>query len=164
MGPRLGFRAFWRWKLFERRASKMFRHVLGGHGDTMVPLSSCAASVGGIPVTQLDRSPNEFNRDHSVATARRAPCGDACPCSRPGQPLLRPRRRDSANGRGRWYVIRKAARPCPRYCDQEYGVGRLLRRRAGGTWLSGVEQIIEFVFRPMKRPHFRRASTRSRGL
>ena len=50
--------------------------LLGGHGDTMVPLASCA-SVGGIPVTQSDR-PRAAGRRSSSGPATAAPRSFPC--------------------------------------------------------------------------------------
>ena len=55
--------------------------LMGGHGDTMVPLPSCT-SVGGIPVTQLIDA-KRLERDHRSHPQRRR--RDRA-CSRPAAP------------------------------------------------------------------------------
>ncbi len=67
--------------------------LMGGHGDTMVPMPSCT-SVGGIPVTRLiDRERLERDRRSRPQRRRR----DRRRCSRPAAPTTPPRRR-----RRRW--------------------------------------------------------------
>ena len=91
--------------------------LLGGHGDTMVPMPSCT-SVGGIPVTQLidaeaarrDRRPHPQRRRRD-----RGPAEDR-------QRLLRPRRRHRADGRGH-RARQEAIDSLRRVLPEEYGVG-----------------------------------------
>ena len=70
--------------------------LMGGHGDTMVPMPSCT-SVGGIPVTQLDQAePLGGNRRAHAQRRRRNRFA-----AEDRQRLLRAGRGDDANGRGR---------------------------------------------------------------
>ena len=101
--------------------------LLGGHGDTMVPLLSCV-SVGGIPVSQL--IPPERLAATGSAHARRRR-GDRF-AAEDRQRLLRPGAAAAQNGRGD-----RARRETP---DSLLGLlrqgvrrGRLLRRRARGA-------------------------------
>ena len=67
--------------------------LMGGHGDTMVPIASCT-SVGGIPLTPIDRSKNGWTKSSSG----RGKAGRRLwACSRPAVPIT-PRRRP----RHRW--------------------------------------------------------------
>ena len=50
--------------------------LMGGHGDTMVPMPSCT-SVGGIPVTQLIE-PERLERNRRAHRATAAPRSSAC--------------------------------------------------------------------------------------
>ncbi|MEO1970792.1 MAG: malate dehydrogenase, partial [Pirellulaceae bacterium] len=91
--------------------------LMGGHGDTMVPMPSCT-SVGGIPVTRLmDRS----RLDEIVDRARKggaeivsllktgsAYYAPAAACAQMVEAIVKDKRR----------VL-----PCAAYCDEEYGVG-----------------------------------------
>ncbi len=69
--------------------------LLGGHGDTMVPLASCA-SVGGIPVTNLI-APTAARTDHSADPRRRRRDRFLV---EDRQRVLRPGRRHRTDGRG----------------------------------------------------------------
>ena len=68
--------------------------VLGGHGDTMVPLVRYT-SVAGIPLTDL-LDADDHRSDWSSAPATAAPRSSST--SRPAAPTMRPRR-----PRSRWW-------------------------------------------------------------
>ena len=99
--------------------------LLGGHGDTMVPLPSCT-SVGGIPVTQLIRPERLAEIIQRTRERRR---GDRL-AAEDRQRLLRPGGGHRPDGRGGGprpeaaHALRRLLRPRIRR-------GRLLRRRAG---------------------------------
>ena len=105
--------------------------LLGGHGDTMVPLASCA-SVGGIPVTQPD-CPGAAGADHSADPRRRR--RDRF-LAEDRQRLLRPGRRHRADGRGD-RPRQEAPDPLRRLLRQGVRRGRVLCRRAGGPGDGG---------------------------
>ena len=67
--------------------------LMGGHGDTMVPLASCT-SVGGIPVTELiDR-----NRLEEIIQRTRNGGAEIVGLLKTGSCLLCTRRGNGANG------------------------------------------------------------------
>ena len=111
--------------------------LLGGHGDTMVPLPSCT-SVGGIPVTQLIAAA-AVGGDHPAHPRRRR--RDRQPAE-DRQRLLRPGGRHGADGRGD-RPRQEAAASLRRLLRQGIRRRRLLRRRAGHPGRGGVERIIE---------------------
>jgi malate/lactate dehydrogenase len=69
--------------------------LMGGHGDTMVPMPSCT-SVGGIPVRRLQLIEEKL-RPSSTGLATAAPRSSA---AEDRQRLLRPGRGDGPDGRG----------------------------------------------------------------
>ena len=101
--------------------------LLGGHGDTMVPLPSCTC-VGGIPVGQLI-PPRAARRADPADPRRRG--GDRLAVE-DRQRLLCPRRRHRPNGRGD-RPRQEAADSLCRLLRQGIRRGRLLRRRAGDS-------------------------------
>ncbi len=111
--------------------------LMGGHGDTMVPMPSCT-SVGGIPVTRLmDRSRLDEIVDRTrkggaeivglleTGSAYYAP---AAACAQMVEAIVRDKKR----------VI-----PCAAYCDSEYGVGGYYVGVPVILGAGGVEKILE---------------------
>ncbi len=111
--------------------------LMGGHGDTMVPLPSCT-SVGGIPVTQLIE-PERLEGDHRAHRQGRG--RDRRPAE-DRQRVLRSGRRDDADGRSD-RSRQEAADSCAAYCDKEYGVGGYYVGVPVILGASGVEKIME---------------------
>ena len=99
--------------------------LLGGHGDTMVPLPNYTC-VGGIPIAQLIR-PNAC-RPSSAAPATAGP--KSSPCCKPAAPIT-PRRRHRRDGRSD-RPQQAAHASLLGLLRQGIWRGRLLRRRAGG--------------------------------
>ena len=99
--------------------------LLGGHGDTMVPLASCT-SVGGIPVTQLI-APERLDE---IIQRTRDGGAEIVSLLEDRQRLLRPGRGHRADGRGD-RPRQEAADPLRRLLRQGIRRRRLLRRRAG---------------------------------
>ena len=91
--------------------------LLGGHGDTMVPLLSCAA-VGGIPVAQL----LEPERLAQIVQRTRDGGAEIVALLKTGSAYYAPA---AATAQMVEAVVRDKKRliPCAAYCDQEYGVG-----------------------------------------
>ncbi len=91
--------------------------LMGGHGDTMVPMPSCT-SVGGIPVTQLlDRK----RLDEIVARTRNGGA-EIVGLLKTGSAYYAPA---AATTQMVEAIVRDKRRliPCAAYCDKEYGVG-----------------------------------------
>ena len=134
--------------------------LLGGHGDTMVPLASCA-SVGGIPVTNLI-APERLAADHSTHPRRRR--RDRF-FAEDRQCLLCPGRRHRADGRGD-RPRQEASDPLRRVLRQGIRRGRVLCRRAGGLGRRGRgadHRIATLGERAGRFPEERRRRQRSRG-
>ena len=111
--------------------------LLGGHGDTMVPLPSCT-SVGGIPVGQLIRPQRlaeliQRTRDGGAEIVSLLKTGSAyyAPAAATAQMVEA--------------IVRDKKRliPCAAYCDQEYGVGGYYVGVPVILGAGGVERIIE---------------------
>ena len=111
--------------------------LMGGHGDTMVPIPSCT-SVGGIPVTQLldlDRLEEIVERTRkggaeivSLLKTGSAYYAPAAACAQMVEAIVRDKKR----------VIPVAA-----LCQSEYGVGGYYVGVPAVIGSGGVEKIIE---------------------
>jgi malate dehydrogenase len=122
--------------------------LMGGHGDTMVPLPSCT-TVGGIPVLQLiprDRLQQIVQRTRDggkeivdllkTGSAYYAP---AAACAQMVEAIVRDKKR----------LI-----PCAAYCDREYGVGGYYVGVPVVLGAGGVERIIELKLTPEEQADF----------
>ena len=111
--------------------------LMGGHGDTMVPLPSCT-SVGGIPVTQLldsarldeivDRTRKGGAEIVGLLKTGSAYYAPAAACTQMVEAIVKDKKR----------VL-----PCAAYCDSEYGVGGYYVGVPIVLGAGGVERIIE---------------------
>ena len=111
--------------------------LMGGHGDTMVPIPSCT-SVGGIPVTQLidparleeivDRTRKGGAEIVSLLKTGSAYYAPAAACAQMVEAVVRDKKR----------VIPVAA-----LCDSEYGVGGYYVGVPVIMGSEGVEKVIE---------------------
>jgi malate dehydrogenase len=111
--------------------------LMGGHGDSMVPLLSCA-SIGGIPVTQLippqrlaeivDRTRNGGAEIVGLLKTGSAYYAPAAATTQMVEAIVRDKKR----------LI-----PCAAYCRDEYGVGGYYVGVPVVLGSGGVERIIE---------------------
>ena len=125
--------------------------VLGGHGDSMVPLPRFS-TVAGIPLPELlsaekieamvDRTRNggaEIVGLLKTGSAFFAPSASAVQMA---ESILKDKKR----------IL-----PCAAYCDKEYGVGGYyvgVPAKLGG---NGVEEIIEINLRPEEKENFQKS-------
>ena len=111
--------------------------LLGGHGDTMVPLASCT-SVGGIPVTQL--IPPE--RLDQIVKRTRAGGAEILGLLKTGSAYYAPA---AAAAQMVEAVLRDKKRlvPAAAYCDKQYNVGGYYLGVPVILGAGGVERIIE---------------------
>ena len=111
--------------------------LMGGHGDTMVPLPSCT-SVGGIPVTQL------ITEQRLAEIVQRARDGGAEIVSllKTGSAYYAPA---AATAQMVEAIVRDKKRllPVAAYCDKEYGVGGYYVGVPVVLGANGVERIVE---------------------
>lgn len=116
--------------------------LLGGHGDTMVPMPSCT-SVAGIPVTQLiDRK-----RLDEIVTRARNGGAEIVGLLKTGSAYYAPA---AATAQMVEAIVRDKKRliPCAAYCQKEYGVGGYYVGVPVILGSKGVEKIIELKLEP----------------
>jgi malate dehydrogenase len=111
--------------------------LLGGHGDTMVPLPRCT-SVGGIPITQLI----EPERLEQIVQRTRDGGAEIVSLLKTGSAYYAPA---AASAQMVEAIVRDKRRliPCAAYCDQEYGVGGYYVGVPVILGDGGVQKIIE---------------------
>ena len=111
--------------------------LMGGHGDTMVPMPSCT-SVGGIPVTRLL---SESRLNEIVDRARKGGA-EIVGLLKTGSAYYAPA---AATAQMVEAIVRDKKRliPCAAYCDKEYGVGGYYVGVPVILGAAGVEKIVE---------------------
>lgn len=125
--------------------------LLGGHGDTMVPLASCSA-VSGIPLTQL--LPKE--KIDAIVQRTRDGGAEIVQLLQKGSAYYAPA---AATAQMIEAIIKDKKRllPCAAYCDREYGVGGYYIGVPVILGKDGVEKIIELQLTPEERAAFDRS-------
>jgi len=125
--------------------------LMGGHGDTMVPMPSCT-SVGGIPVTRL------MSREKLDAIVDRARHGGAEIVSllKTGSAYYAPA---AATAQMVEAIVKDKKRliPCAAYCDKEYGVGGYYVGVPIILGAGGVEKVIELELDEQERADFQKS-------
>ncbi len=111
--------------------------LLGGHGDTMVPMPSCT-SVGGIPVSRLMDSA----RLEAIVDRTRKGGAEIVGLLKTGSAYYAPA---AAVTQMVEAIVRDKKRliPCAAYCDKEYGVGGYYVGVPVILGSGGVEKIVE---------------------
>ena len=122
--------------------------LMGGHGDTMVPLPSCT-SVGGIPVTQLI----DPARLEEIVERTRKGGGEIVGLLKTGSAYYAPA---AATAQMVEAVVRDKKRviPAAAYCEQEYAVGGFYVGVPVVPGASGVERVIELELSPDEQTAF----------
>ncbi|MBI1904118.1 MAG: malate dehydrogenase [Planctomycetia bacterium] len=125
--------------------------LMGGHGDTMVPLPSCT-SVGGIPVTQLlsterlaqivDRARNGGAEIVGLLKTGSAYYAPAAAVTQMVEAIVRDKKR---------------LLPCAAYCDKEYGVGGYFVGVPVVLGSGGVERVIELKLTAQETANFQKS-------
>lgn len=132
--------------------------LMGGHGDTMVPLSSCT-SVGGIPVTQLIPEARlaeiiQRTRDGGAEIVKLLKTGSAyyAPAAATAQMVEA--------------IVRDKKRliPCAAYCDKEYGVGGYYVGVPVILGANGVEKVVEINLTEQEKAEFQKSVDAVKGL
>jgi len=125
--------------------------LMGGHGDTMVPIPSCT-SVGGIPVTQL----LERKRLEEIVQRTRAGGAEIVSLLKTGSAYYAPA---AATTQMVEAFVRDKKRlvPCAAYCDKEYGVGGYYVGVPVILGASGVERIIELKLTAEEQAAFQKS-------
>ena len=132
--------------------------LLGGHGDTMVPLPSCTA-VGGIPVAQLIHPA----RLEEIVQRTRDGGAEIVGLLKTGSAYYAPA---AATAQMVEAVVRDKKRlmPCAAYCDKEYGVGGYYVGVPVILGAGGVERVIELQLAETERAAFERSIEAVKGL
>jgi malate dehydrogenase len=132
--------------------------LLGGHGDTMVPLASCC-SVGGIPITNLIAP----ERLEQIIQRTRDGGAEIVSLLKTGSAYYAPA---AATAQMVEAVVRDKKRlvPCAAYCDKEYGVGGFYVGVPVVLGTGGVERIIEIPLSATERAAFQKSVDAVKGL
>ncbi len=125
--------------------------LMGGHGDTMVPMPSCT-SVGGIPVARLMDS----QRLEAIIERTRSGGAEIVGLLKTGSAYYAPA---AATAQMVEAIIRDKKRliPCAAYCDKEYGVGGYYVGVPIVLGAEGVERIIELELTAQERADFQKS-------
>jgi malate dehydrogenase len=132
--------------------------LLGGHGDTMVPLASCA-SVGGIPVSNLVAP----ERLAEIIQRTRDGGAEIVSLLKTGSAYYAPA---AATAQMVEAIVRDKKRliPCAAYCDKEYGVGGYYVGVPVILGAAGVERIIELALSPADQAALQKSIDAVKGL
>jgi malate dehydrogenase len=125
--------------------------LMGGHGDTMVPLASCT-SVGGIPVSQLIPPA----RLEEIIDRARKGGAEIVGLLKTGSAYYAPA---AATAQMVEAIVRDKKRliPCAAYCDKEYGVGGYYVGVPVVLGTEGVERIVELELSASERAAFQKS-------
>ena len=125
--------------------------LMGGHGDTMVPMPSCT-SVGGIPVSHLI----DKQRLDEIVDRTRKGGAEIVGLLKTGSAYYAPA---AATAQMVEAVVRDQKRliPCAAYCDKEYGVGGYFVGVPVILGAGGVERIIELRLTEQEQADFRKS-------
>ena len=125
--------------------------LMGGHGDTMVPMPSCT-SVGGIPVTRL------LSEERLAEIVERTRKGGAeiVGLLKTGSAYYAPA---AATTQMVEAIVRDKRRliPCAAYCDKEYGVGGYYVGVPVILGGGGVEKVVELELNDQERADFQKS-------
>ncbi len=125
--------------------------LMGGHGDTMVPIPSCT-SAGGIPILQLMSE----QRLNEIVTRTRNGGAEIVSLLKTGSAYYAPA---AATAQMVEAVVRDKKRliPCAAYCDKEYGVGGYYVGVPVIIGTNGVEKIVELKLTESERQDFQKS-------
>lgn len=125
--------------------------LMGGHGDTMVPMPSCT-TVGGIPISRLldkkrldeivDRTRNGGAEIVGLLKSGSAYYAPAAAVAQMVEAIVRDKKR----------LI-----PCAAYCEREYGVGGYFVGVPVILGAEGVERVIEIALDAQERTAFEKS-------
>jgi malate dehydrogenase len=125
--------------------------LMGGHGDTMVPLPSCT-SVGGIPVTQLIKP----ERLKEIVDRARTGGAEIVGLLKTGSAYYAPA---ASTAQMVEAIVRDKKRllPCAAYCKKEYGVGGYYVGVPVILGTKGVERVIELELTDEEKAAFKKS-------
>jgi len=125
--------------------------LMGGHGDTMVPMPSCT-SVGGIPVTRL----LDEKRLGEIVERTRNGGAEIVGLLKTGSAYYAPA---AAVAQMVEAIVRDKKRliPCAAYCDREYGVGGYFVGVPVVLGSEGVERVVELDLTAQEKADFQKS-------
>jgi len=125
--------------------------LMGGHGDTMVPMPSCT-SVGGIPVSRL----LDPKRLEAIVERTRKGGAEIVGLLKTGSAYYAPA---AATTQMVEAIVRDKKRllPCAAWCDKEYGVGGYYVGVPVILGAEGVERIVELDLDAQERADFEKS-------
>jgi malate dehydrogenase len=151
------FRTFLAWELGVS-VRDVTGFVLGGHGDTMVPVTSYT-NVGGVPVSQKIDSMRldeivQRTRDGGAEVVKLLKAGSAyyAPAAAVAEMI------DSI------LLDQKRVLPCAAYCDGEYGIDGLFVGVPVKLGRGGVEEIVDIELTDDERAALRKSAGAVREL
>ena len=123
--------------------------LMGGHGDTMVPMPSCT-SIGGVPVT---RRLSKERLEEIVDRARKGGA-EIVGLLKTGSAYYAPA---AATAQMVEAIVKDKRRmiPCAAYCDSEYGVGGYYVGVPVVLGGNGVEKVVELELEPQEKADFK---------
>lgn len=132
--------------------------LMGGHGDTMVPMPSCTA-VGGIPILQLI----DQKRLDEIVDRTRKGGAEIVSLLKTGSAYYAPA---AATTQMVEAIVRDKKRliPCAAYCDKEYGVGGYYVGVPVILGSGGVEKIVELKLTDSEQAAFQHSVTAVKEL
>lgn len=125
--------------------------VLGGHGDSMVPLPRFS-TVAGIPLPELMAA----DRIEALVDRTRNGGAEIVGLLKTGSAFFAPSA-SAVQMAESMLKDKKRILPCAAYCDKEYGVGGYyvgVPVKLGG---NGVEEVIEINLRPEEKENFQKS-------
>lgn len=125
--------------------------LMGGHGDTMVPIPSCT-SAGGIPILQLI----EPSRLEEIVDRTRKGGAEIVGLLKTGSAYYAPA---AATAQMVEAIVRDKKRliPCAALCEKEYGVGGFYVGVPVVLGSGGVERIVELTLTDDERAAFQKS-------
>jgi len=133
-------------------------YVLGGHGDTMVPLVRYS-SVGGVPLAKVLAA----EKINAIVERTRNGGAEIVALLKTGSAFYAPA---AAAVEMAEAVLRDENRvlPCAAYCDHEYGVGGYFVGVPAGLGAGGVMGVLEFDLTDAERAAFQKSVDSVKGL
>ena len=122
--------------------------LMGGHGDTMVPMPSCT-SVGGIPIHRL----LSMDKLEAIVDRTRKGGAEIVGLLKTGSAYYAPA---AATAQMVEAIVRDKKRlvPCAAYCDREYGVGGYFVGVPAILGANGVERVVELELTEKEQQDF----------
>lgn len=126
--------------------------LMGGHGDTMVPMPSCT-SVGGIPITRL----LDPKRLEEIVVRTRNGGAEIVGLLKTGSAYYAPA---AATAQMVEAIVRDKKRviPCAAYCDKQYGVGGYFVGVPVVLGKNGVERVVEIELTSQEKADFQKSA------